>query len=147
MIFKHLDRCSSMCLGLSSNVLYPIHFSLRGKVPLYSFCVLPRRRKSPSQIKGRLAETDGRFLMDLLMAWMGWRLVIYPTPRRCGDIGVLRIATREIQHELWCRWFNWGVNIKSVEDTPEWSAERREGMIIAKKELGGYEENGVWFYA
>jgi hypothetical protein len=47
-IFKHLDRCSSTCLGLTSEVLYPLHFSLRGKVPLRFSCALPQYNRVSS---------------------------------------------------------------------------------------------------
>lgn len=41
MIFKLLDRADSTCLGLTSKVLYNVHFGLHGKVPLSAYRLAP----------------------------------------------------------------------------------------------------------
>jgi hypothetical protein len=65
IIFKHLDRASSTCLGLTAKMFYTLHIEVRGKVPLCSFCFFNPKTELRAGVR----------LHSLLQEWVGPDLV------------------------------------------------------------------------
>ncbi|KAN0099730.1 hypothetical protein V8E51_013505 [Hyaloscypha variabilis] len=138
MLFKYLDRCTSTCLGLTAKALCLIHFHLRGKVPLNAFCILtPASTNNASQLLGN----DQPSLSSLSSSSSN---VPRDATRTVGVLKMVNVAQSSRAFEEWRQRGISNVWSKVVEEQLD---ARSKGTEIAKNELGGYEENGIWFYA